>query len=79
MVHFKKFLDRPLGSLLTNAFSLIENVLKPLAKSVLITLGLKTSKSAEDVRLYKKILRSGVTTLIISNEETKDIIKKLIS
>ena len=48
---------------------------KPLAKSALIPLGLTASASAADSGIHKKILGSGATTLIISNDEIKDIIK----
>ena len=54
---------------------LIKNVIKPLAKSVLIPLGLTAAASAADAGIHKKILGSGNTTLIISNEEINDIIK----
>ena len=51
-------------------------MIKPLAKSVLITLGLTAAASAADARIHKKILGSGnTTTLIISNDEMNDIIK----
>ena len=53
---------------------LIKSVLKPLAKSVSIPLGL-TVVAATDVAIQKKIFASGVTTLIISNEEMNDIVK----
>ena len=45
----------------------MNNVLKPLAKSVLISLGL-TSASVADAAIHKKMFRLGATTLIISNE-----------
>ena len=54
---------------------LIKNVIKPLAKSVLIPLGLTAAASAADAGIHKKILGSGNTTLIISNNEIEDIIK----
>ena len=54
---------------------LIKNVIKSLAKSVLIPLGLTAAASAADVGIHEKILRSGTTTLIILNEEMNDIIK----
>ena len=54
---------------------LIGNVLKPLAKSVLIPLGLTASASATDADIHKKMLGSGLTTLIISNREINDIMK----
>ena len=44
-------------------------------KCVLIPLGLTAAASAADVRMHKKILGSGNTTLIISNNEIEDIIK----
>ena len=54
---------------------LIGNVLKPLAKSVLISLGLITAASATDAAIHKKMFGSRTTTLIISNEEMNDIMK----
>ena len=54
---------------------MIKNVIKPLAKSVSIPLGLTAAASAEVAGIYKKILGSGNTTLIISNTEMDDIIK----
>ena len=51
-------------------------MIKPLAKSVLIPLGLTTAASAADAGIQKKILGFGnMTTLIISNDEIEDIIK----
>ena len=64
-----------LGPLLKTELPLIKNVIKPLAKSVLIPLGLTAAASAEDAGIHKKILGSGNTTLIISNDEMKDLIK----
>ena len=57
---------------------LMKNVIKPLAKSVLIPLGLTAAASAADAGIHKKILGSGhnnTTTLIISNDKMKDIIR----
>ena len=54
---------------------LIGNVLKPLAKSVLIPLWLTAAASATDAAIHKKMLGSGMTTLIISTEEMNDIMK----
>ena len=51
--------------------SLIRNALKPLAKSILIPLGLTVA----DTAIHKKMFESGTTTLIISNEEIKNILK----
>ena len=51
-------------------------MIKPLAKSVLIPLGLTAAASAADAGIHKKILGSGnTTTLIILNDEIEDIIK----
>ena len=47
------FLGRRLGSLLKSELLWIGNVLKPLAKSVLIPLGL-TATSATDAAIHKK-------------------------
>ena len=69
------FLGRLLGPLLKIGLPLIKNVIKPLAKSVLIPLGLTGAASAADPGIHKEILGSGGTTLIISNEEMNDIMK----
>ena len=75
MIQSGRFLGRLLGPLLKTGLPLIKNVIKPLAKSVLIPLGL-TAASAADAGMHKKILGSGnTTTLIISNDEMEDIIK----
>ena len=51
-------------------------MIKPLAKSVLIPLGLTAAASAADGGIHKKIVGSGnTTTLIISNDEINGIIK----
>ena len=63
------------GPLLKTRLPLMKNVIKPLAKSVLIPLGLTAAASAADAGIHKKILGSGTTTLIISNDEMEDIIK----
>ena len=70
-----KFLGKLLGPLLKTELPLINNVIKPLAKSVLIALGLTAAASAADSGIQKKILDSRTTTLIISNEEMNDIMK----
>ena len=69
------FLGKLLGPLLKTGLPLIKNVIKPLAKSILIPLGLTASASAADAGIHKIILGSGTTTLIISNEEMIDIMK----
>ena len=48
------FLGRLLGPLLKTRLHLISNVIKPLAKSVLIPLGLTAAADAADVGIYKK-------------------------
>ena len=58
-------------------------MIKPLAKSVLIGLGLAAAASAADAGIHKKILELGCpsstashnTTLIISNNEIENTIK----
>ena len=50
------FLSKSLGPLLKTGFPLIKNVIKPLAKSVLIPLGLTAATSAADAGMHKKIL-----------------------
>ena len=46
--------------------ALIGNVLKPLAKSVLMPLGLTTARLTTDAAIREKMFRSGATTLILS-------------
>ena len=76
MIQSGGFLGRLLGPLLKAGLPLIKNVIKPLAKSVLIPLGLTAPASAADVGIHKKIFGSGnMTTLIISNDEIEDIIE----
>ena len=48
MVQSGGFLDRLLGPLLKAGLSLIKNVIKPLAESALIPLGLTAAASAAD-------------------------------
>ena len=51
-------------------------MIKPLAESVLIPLGLTAVVSATDAGIHKKILGSeNMKTLIISNDEILDIIE----
>ena len=49
------FLGRLLGPLLKTGLPLIKNVGKPLAKSVLIPLGLTAAASAADAGIHKNI------------------------
>ena len=86
MIESGGFLDRLLGPLLRTGLPLMKSVIKPLAKSVLVPLGLTAAASAADAGIHKKILGSGKrpldsalphnnTTLIISNDEMDDILK----
>ena len=77
MIQSGGFLGRLLGPLLKTGLPLIKSVIKPLAKSVLIPLGLTAAASAADAGIHTKILGSGHnnTTLIISNDEMDDILK----
>ena len=72
-------------SITKTGLPLIKSVIKPLAKSVLIPLGLTAAASTADAGIHKKILGYGRpldlapphnnTTLIISNDEMDDILK----
>ena len=76
MTQSEGFLRRLLGPSLKTGLPLMKNVIKPLAKSVLIPLGLTAVALATDARIYEKILGSGNnsnTMLIISNDEMKTI------
>ena len=65
-----------LGPLLITGFPLMKNILKPLAKSFLIQLGLTAAATvAIDAVIHKKMFGSDITTLIISNEKLSDIMK----
>ena len=75
MIQSGGFLGKLLGPLLKTGLPLIKNVITPLAKSVLILLGLTAAASAADAGIHKKILGSGNTTLIISNKDMEDLIK----
>ena len=82
MIQLAGFLDRLLGPLLKAGLPLIKNVIKLLAKGVLIPLGLTVAALAADAGIHKKILGSGNpssshnnTVLTISNDEMGDIIK----
>ena len=68
------FLCSFLRLLLKSGLPLIGNVLKPLAKSVLIPLGLAAAASATNAAVHKKMFGSGSTTIIF-NEEINDVMK----
>ena len=75
MIQSGGFLGKLLGPLLKTGLRLIKNVITPIAKSVLIPLGLTAAASAADVAIHKKILGSGNTTLITSNKDIEDLVK----
>ena len=80
MIQSGEFLGKLLGPLLKTGLSSMKSVIKPLAKSVLIPLGLTAAASAADAGMHKKILGSGKANndnkiLIISNDEMDDILK----
>ena len=76
MIQSGGFLGTLLGPLLKTGLPLIKNVITPLAKSVLVPLGLTATASAADAGIHEKILGSGShTTLIISNKDMEDLIK----
>ena len=54
MTQSGEFLGRLLGPLLKKALPLMKNVIKPLAKSVLISLGLITAAPDTDAGIHKK-------------------------
>ena len=58
----------------------MKNVIKPLTKSVLISLALTAAASAADAGIHKKVLASGnMTTLIISNDKIHDKMVKYLA
>ena len=57
MMQSRGFLGRLLGPLLKTGLPLIKNMIKPLAKIVLIPLGLTAAASAADVGIHKKKIR----------------------
>ena len=79
MIQSGGFLGKLLGPLLKIGLPLINSVIKPLAKSVLVLLGLTAAASTADAEIHKKVLGSGSdhnnTILIISNDEVDDILK----
>ena len=57
MIQSGEFLSRLLGPLLKTGLPLTKSVTKPLAKSVLISLGLTAAASAADAGIHKKNIR----------------------
>ena len=64
-----------LGNLLGKLAGPLMKVAMSLAKNVLAPLGLPAAMSAIDGSIKKKMLGSGATTLIISNDQMDDILK----
>ena len=91
MIQSAGFFGKLLGPWLKTGLPLIKNVITPLAKTVLVPLGLTAAAAATDTGIHKKILGSGSDrhssssalhniTLIISNKDMKDpimIVKSL--
>ena len=75
MIQSRGLLGRLLGPLLKTGLPLMKNVIQPLAKSVLVPLGLTAAASAADAGIHKKVVGSGTATLLILNDEMEDIIK----
>ena len=78
MIQSGGFLGRLLRPLLKTGLPLMKSVVNPLAKSVLIPLGLTAAASGADAGIHKKILGSGHhnnRTLTISNDEMDAILK----
>ena len=75
MIQSEGFLGRLIRPLLKTALPLMKNVIKLLAKRVLVPLELTGAASAADAGINNKILGSCNTTLRTSNDKTEDIIK----
>ena len=64
-----------LGSLLSKLAGQLMKAAVPLEKNILAPLGITAAASAIDAGIQKKVHRSGIKTLIISNEGINDIMK----
>ena len=60
---------------MTAGLPLMEKVLTPLSKGVLLPLGLLAGMSAAEATIKNKIYGSGGTALTIANEKMEDIMK----
>ena len=75
----ERFSGRPLGPLLKTGLSLMKNVLKPLAESVLTTLGLTAAVLARDAAIHEKMFGSGrPSDLALRTKTLITLIKKII-
>ena len=79
MVKLGGFLGRLLGPLMKFRLPLMKHALTLLSKRILVPLGLTAAASATDEAIQKKSFGSGMTTLIISNEEIECIMKTVNS
>ena len=78
MIQSGELLGRLLGPLLKTGLPLMKSVIKPLAKSVLVLLGLTAAAAAADAGIDKIILGSSHNNnaiLIISNNEMDDVLE----
>ena len=71
MIQSGGFLGRLLGPLLKTGLPLIKNVIKPLAKSVLIPLGLTAAASAAVAGIHKKNLRIRLSFFLYNSNNIK--------
>ena len=69
--HKGELVSNFLGPLMKFGFLSMKNVLHPLARFILITLGLTTGALVTDAAIQKKICGSGMTTVIISNRNKR--------
>ena len=80
MIQSGGFLGRLLLPVLKTGLPFMKNIVKPLAKSILIPLGLTAAVSVADAWIHKKIIGSGhysldfQPTLIISIDERKTLL-----
>ena len=65
MIQSVGFLGTILSPLLETELPLIKNVIKPLARIVLISLGLTAGASAADAGIHKKSLRIGSSSFVL--------------
>ena len=77
MIQSGRFLSEFLGPILKTGSVLMKKIFQSLAQGVLARLIAVTLVA--DAGVHKKILGSGSTTLIISNEEMEDIMKTVKS
>ena len=78
MVQLGASLSIRLGPLLKTSLSLMENVFKLSAKSVLIALGLKAATSVTDAAIQKKIFGSGMNSLGLAKTTIMNNIMKIV-